>query len=51
MDLYMGLKLIGYEQYKEVTVIGDSKLIIKGVRQHFFHSQHNLARSIHKILK
>jgi ribonuclease HI len=47
----MGLKLIDSEQYKEIIVIGDSKLIIKGVRKHSRKAMKIFTRNIQRILK
>jgi hypothetical protein len=47
----MGLKLVNYYQSKDVMVIGDSELIIKGARKQSGHGKHNLARIIQRILK
>ena len=47
----MGLTLIDSEQYKEIIVIGDSKLIIKGVRKHSRKAMKIFTRNIQRILK
>jgi len=49
MALYMGLRLINFDHFKDVTVIEDSKLIIKGARKKSGHSDHNLVRAIQRI--
>jgi hypothetical protein len=47
----MGLKLINSEQYKEIIVIDDSKLIIKGVGKKTKYRQHNLVRAFQRITR
>jgi hypothetical protein len=42
MDLYMGYNLINFKIYREIIVIGDSKLLITGVRKQCEYGHHNL---------
>jgi hypothetical protein len=47
----MGLKLINSEQYREIIVIDDSKLVIEGVGKKTKYKQHNLIRAFQRITR
>jgi len=47
MVVLMGLELLSTEQYKEIIIIGDFELVIKGLRN---HSMRNL-QSLQRIIK
>jgi ribonuclease HI len=47
----LGLKLINADQFKEIIIIGDSELVIKGLRKKIISGKHSLCRILQRISK